>query len=160
MSAMLPFFQWMQGLALSQFFLDSTWATPIVQCIHIITVAIFAGAVLVVDMRMLGSRLITTPLAKLARDAEPWLLGSFVVLIVTGLPQLTSTALKQYYSPFFWWKMEAMLLAVILTLTVRRRISRMDDSVLGTFWPKIVGLLSLSLWTAVVIGARLIGLLS
>ena len=160
MSSLLPFFQWMQELTISAFFLGNTWATPIIQCIHLVTVAVFVGAVLVVDMRMLGGGLTQTPLAKLARDAEPWLVWSFVILLITGLPQLTSTALKQYYSPFFWWKMEAMLFALIITFTVRRRISRMDDSVLGTFWPQIVGLVSLSLWTSVVTGARLIGLLS
>ena len=160
MTALLPFFQWMGAHPISVYFLENTWATPIIQCIHLVTVAIFAGAVLVVDMRMLGGGLIKTPLSKLARDVEPWLIWSFVVLAVTGIPQLMSTALKQYYSPFFWWKMEAMLIAVILTFTVRRRIARMDDSVLGTFWPKVVALVSLSLWTAVVIGARLIGLLS
>ena len=160
MSALLPFFQRMGTHPISVYFLENTWPTPIIQCIHLVTVAIFAGAVLVVDMRMLGGGLIKTPLSKLARDVEPWLIWSFVVLAVTGIPQLMSTALKQYYSPFFWWKMEAMLIAVILTFTVRRRITRMDDSVLGTFWPKVVALVSLSLWTAVTIGARLIGLLS
>lgn len=160
MSALLPFFQWLGGISISQYFLDNTWATPIVQVIHIVAVALFVGAVLVVDIRLLGRGLTDTPLPKLARMTEPFLIWSFVVLVVTGIPQLTSTALKQYYSPFFWWKMEAMLFAVILTLTVRRRLTRMDESRLGSFWPKLIGLTSLGLWTAVVIGARLIGLLS
>ena len=34
-----PFFEWMQGLALSAFFLESVWPTPIVQCIHLLAVA-------------------------------------------------------------------------------------------------------------------------
>ena len=157
---LLPFFQWMGTLPMSQYFLSTTWSTPIVQVIHLVAIAAFVGAVLIVDMRLLGVGLTETPLPKLARAAEPWLIGAFIVLLITGLPQLTSTALKQYYSPFFWWKMEAMLLALVLTVTVRRKMTRMDDASLGPFWPKVVGITSMGLWAAVIIGARLIGLLS
>ena len=160
MEALLPFFQWMGTLPMSQYFLSTTWSTPIVQVIHLVAIAAFVGAVLIVDMRLLGVGLTETPLPKLARAAEPWLIGAFIVLLITGLPQLTSTALKQYYSPFFWWKMEAMLLALVLTVTIRRKMTRMDDASLGPFWPKVVGITSMGLWAAVIIGARLIGLLS
>ena len=158
--SVLPFFEWMEGLQFSAFFLGTVWPTPIVQCVHLIAVAVFAGAVLVVDLRLLGRGLTQTPLAQLARDAEPWLIGSFVVLVLTGIPQLASTALKQYYSPFFWWKMEALLVGVVLTLTIRRQISSKEESQLGPVWPKVVAVASIALWTSVTIGARLIGLLS
>ena len=160
MEALLPFFTWMGTLPLSQYFLGTTWATPIVQVIHLVAIATFVGSVLIVDMRLMGAGLTDTPLPTLARSAEPWLIGAFVVLFVTGLPQLTSTALKQYYSPFFWWKMEAMLLALILMITVRRKMTHTDEANLGTLWPKVVGITSIALWTTVIIGARLIGLLS
>ena len=160
MEATLPFFQWMGATPMAQYFQNTTWSTPIVQVIHLVAIASFVGSVLIVDMRLLGAGLTETPLRDLARSAEPWVIGSFVVLFITGLPQLTSTALKQYYSPFFWWKMEAMLLALILMVTVRRKMTRKDEADLGPFWPKVVGLTSIALWTAVIIGARLIGLLS
>ena len=66
--------------------------------------------------------------------------------------------MKQYYSPFFWWKMEAMAIAIALTFWTRHKIANTDEAAMGTFWPKAVALTSLGLWTAVVIGARLIGL--
>ena len=155
-----PFFEWMQGLRFSAFFLESVWPTPIIQCIHLSSVAVFAGAVLLVDLRLLGKGLKGTPLPQLARAAEPFLIGSFVVLVLTGIPQMASTALKQYYSPFFWWKMEMVLSAVILTVTVRRKLASTDESQLGPVFPKVVALCSIALWTSVTIGARLIGLLS
>ena len=157
--SLLPFFEWMQGLSISAFFLGSIWPTPIVQNIHLIAVAVFAGALLTVDIRMLGQGLTGTPLSQLARSTEPWLIGSFVVLAITGIPQMTSTALKQYYSPFFWWKMLALLVGVILTVTVRRRMAMRTEAELGPVWPKVVALVSIALWTSVTIGARLIGLM-
>ncbi|HJN46055.1 MAG: hypothetical protein CL477_13455 [Acidobacteria bacterium] len=155
-----PFFEWMGGLRFSAFFLESVWPTPIVQCIHLVSVAVFVGALLLVDLRLLGRGLKETPLPQVARAAEPWLLGSFAVLVLTGIPQMSSTALKQYYSPFFWWKMEMLLLGVILTVTIRRKMASTEESQLGPVWPKVVALTSIALWTSVTIGARLIGLLS
>jgi hypothetical protein len=81
------------------------------------------------------------------------------MLAISGIPSLASTAMKQYYSPFFWWKMEALLVGVILTVTVRRWIASKEESQLGPVWPKVVGVTSIALWTSVTIGARLIGLM-
>jgi len=156
---LLPFFQWMGSIPLSTYVLGHTWPAPIVQVIHLVAVAVFVGALIVVDMRLLGRGFTARPLADVARDAQPWLIGAFILLFITGLPSLTSTALKQYYSPFFWWKMEALLLGVIFTFTVRRKIIQSDEARLGSVWPKVVGIMSIAIWTSVTIGARLIGLM-
>lgn len=155
-----PLFEWMQGLALSAYFLETVWPTPIVQCIHLVAIAVFAGAVLLVDLRLLGRGLTGTPIPQLARAAQPWLVWSFVMLVLTGIPQMTSTALKQYYSPFFWWKMEAVFVGLVVTFVIRRIIASKEEGHFGPVWPKVVGVTSIALWTSVAIGARLIGLLS
>ena len=82
------------------------------------------------------------------------------MLVLTGIPQMASTALKQYYSPFFWWKMEALFLGVVVTFVIRRIIASKEEGHFGPVWPKVVGVTSIALWTSVTIGARLIGLLS
>ena len=155
-----PFFEWMQGLAFSAFFLESIWPTPIVQCIHLIAVSVFAGALLIVDLRLLGTGLKTASLPEVARAAQPWLVWSFGVLVLTGIPQMSSTALKQYYSPFFWWKMQAVFIGLVVTFLIRQHIASKEEGHYGPVWPKVVGVTSIALWTSVTIGARLIGLLS
>ncbi len=157
---LLPFFQWMGELGFSAYFLNSVWPTPIIQCIHLLAVSVFAGAVLVVDLRLLGRGVTWASIPDLARAAQPWLVWSFVVLVLTGIPQMTSTALKQYYSPFFWWKMEALFVGVVVTFVIRRIITSKEEGHFGPVWPRVVGVTSIALWTSVTIGARLIGLLS
>ena len=157
---LLPFFQWMGDLGLSSYILANTWPAPIINVLHLLSLVIFSGAILVVDVRLLGRGLREMPVAELARMAQPWLIWSFVALAVTGIPQMTSTALKQYYSPFFWFKMELLLLALVFTFTIRRKVTMMDEAKLGVVWPKVVGITSLAMWTGVAIWARLIGLLS
>jgi len=99
------------------------------------------------------------PLAQVARDAQPWLIGGFIGLLVTGIPQLLSLAMKEYYSSIFWLKMEFLLVAVIFTFTLRRKVTLADEARVGPFWAKVVGLVSIALWSAVAIQARLIGLI-
>ncbi len=155
-----PFFIWMQDHAFSAFILNSTWFSPIVQVLHLVSLAVFAGAVLVVDLRLIGVGLTRVPLAKVASDAMPWLIWGLVALLITGWPSVMSTAMKQYYSPFFWWKMELLLLGLIFTFTIRRRLTLAEEGQLGPVWPKVAGVFSIAVWTGVAIGARLIGLLS
>ena len=158
--SLLPFFLWMQEHPLSQFMLDYTWAQPIVQVMHLVALSIFAGSIVIVDLRLLGMGVVKTPLAKVAEEAMPWMVWALVALLITGTPSLMSLAMKQYFSPFFWWKMELLVIGLIFTFTIRRRITKTEESRLGPVWPKVVGMFSISLWCGVAIGARLIGLFS
>jgi len=154
----LEFFEWMEGSALAALFQGAIWYSPLIQVAHLVAVATFAGSLLVVDLRLLGTGLTQTPLNQVAKDAQPWLMGSLIALVITGTPTMASTSIKQYYSPFWWWKMEMLALGLIFLFTVRRQIIQKDDSELGPFWPKVVGLVSIGLFLGVTIGARLIGL--
>ena len=78
----------------------------------------------------------------------------FLGLLVTGIPQLISNAMREYYSAFFWFKMEVMVLALIYTFTLRRKVTLADETRVGPFWSKVVGLVSIVLWACVAIPAR------
>ena len=49
-----PFFQWMNDLAVSKAIGESIWIYPLVQAIHLLFLALFAGALLIVDLRLMG----------------------------------------------------------------------------------------------------------
>lgn len=150
--------EWMGDTRLSLLFGSGVWYSPLIQVAHLVAVAVFSGALLVVDLRLLGTGLTQTPVKTVAEDAQPWLMGGLIALTVTGLPSLFQLAIKQYYSPFWWWKMEMLALGLIFIFTVRRKVLQTDEADLGSFWPKIVGLVSMALFLGVTIGARLIGL--
>ena len=157
---LLPFFQWMDDLVISGVLRNSPWLGPGINVLHLLALTVFAGALLMVDLRLLGTGLTRQPLAQLARAAQPWLIGAFVALAITGGLQLISTGTKQYYSEFFWGKMEILAVALIFTFTLRRWVTQANEQRVGPVWGKVVGLVSITLWTTVTVGARLIGLLS
>lgn len=156
----LPFFEWLEANPISVAIRGSVWFYAVDQSLHLVALAVFAGAVLIVDLRLLGRGLREQSVAQVAGDAQPWLIGGFLALAATGIPQVMSNAMKEYYSPFFWFKMEALLVALIFTFTLRRNVARADEARVGPFWGKLVGLVSIALWSGVAVPARLIGLLS
>jgi hypothetical protein len=128
-----------------------------VNVFHLLALAVFAGALLIVDLRFMGTGLTREPLAEIASQAQPWLLWGFWALVVTGLFQLALQPVKEYYSDMFNFKMKVMFVAIIFTFFVRPRLARVDEARLR-IWGKLVGLASLALWSGVAIPARLIGL--
>jgi putative copper export protein len=156
--SLLHFFQWMNELAPSVGIRESIWLGAIVNVMHLLSLAVLAGAVLIVDLRLLGGGMKQRPLADVARDAQPWVIGSLLGLLVTGIPQLISNAIREYYSFFFWFKMAVLVLALIYTFTVRRQVTLADEGRVGPAWAKVVGFISIALWAGVAIPARLIGL--
>ena len=156
--SLLPFFQWMEGLPLTESLRVMPWFGAMINVMHLLSLVMFAGGLLIVDIRLMGGGLTKQPLSQVAREARPWLIGGFIGLIVTGIPQLMLTAIKEYYAPLFWFKMEVLVVAIIFNFTVRHRLTMGDEARLGRVWGKVVGLVSMALWSAVAIPARLIGL--
>jgi hypothetical protein len=154
---LLPLFQALENGAIGTAVRDSLWLFPVVEVFHLIGLAIIGGAILVVDFRLLGLGLRGHPVSRLARDVQPWVAGSLVLMILSGVPLFLSEATKCYYSFAFWTKMTALLLAIVFTFTVRRRVVFAPP---GRFAPasyRAVALTSIALWSTVGWGGRWIG---
>jgi len=152
---LLPFFEWMNALPVSQAIGSSIWIYPFVQAIHLVFLALFAGGILIVDLRLLGFGMRAQSIARVAADARPWMVMGFVGLVLTGIPQLMQNATREYYSEYFWTKMYLIAFGLIFMITVRRKMTQAADASLAT---RLVGLVSIVVWGSVAVNARLIGL--
>ena len=157
---LLPFFEWMDSLRVGDWISTSTYAAPLINVAHILTLVILFGSLFIVDVRLLGRGMTRQPVAQVARDARPWLIGALIFMVLTGIPQVLSIPVREYYSPFFWLKMRLLLVALIFTFTLRHKVIMADEARVGPVWGKVVGLTSILLWTWVAVEGRLIGLLS
>jgi hypothetical protein len=151
------FFMWCENSAVGDAIRSSTWYFPVIEAVHLLGLAMIGGAVLVVDLRLLNLGLRRQPLAQVARDAQPWLIGSLIVMIITGSLLFMSEAMKCYYHVAFWEKMTSLFLAIVFTFTIQRKVISSDESRLNPVWARIVAIISLVLWTGVGIGGRWIG---
>ncbi len=170
-----PFFRWCESTAIGQAVAQSVWAFPILEAVHLIGLCMLGGALLVVDLRLLGVGLTSQPVARLARYARPWLIGSLVLMVATGIPLFLSEAIKAYYNTSFWVKMCTLPVALAFTFGVRERVARREaddpeepadpdelpDDANKTDDPgktgHIVGAVSLALWFTVAAAGRWIG---
>ena len=153
---LLPFFQWCDGLAMSQAFRDSTYLFPLTQALHLVAVTVFVGAIVIGDLRLLGWGPVGQSRASIARSAQRILLWAGLAVLMTGIPQFTTNALTYQRSPLFVFKMYLLAAALVFTVTLRRRVAVADEGRLSSWVPRAVGAVSLTLWMGVTVTGRLI----
>ena len=153
--SLLEIFYWLEYTPLLIAMRSSAWLFPAIATLHLIGLAIIGGAVLVVDLRLLGLGLTRQPAAQLARGAEPLLLSGIAIMLLTGPWLFMCFATKYYYLTPFWIKLASLAAVLVFTFTIRRRVV----SGPGITGPKhaTVAIASLSLWITVALGGRLIG---
>ena len=151
------FFQWCEATAIHDAIANSRWAFAAIESIHLLALAAIGGAVLVVDMRLLGLGLKRQPIADVSHSAFPWMVGSLLVMLTTGIALFLSEPLKCYNSTPFWVKMTALALAMLFTFTIRRKVTHADESRARPILDKLVAVVSLALWFSVGAAGRWIG---
>jgi len=155
--SLLPFFEWCEATALGSAIRSSKWLFPVIESVHLLGLALLGGSLLLLDLRLLGLGLRRQPVAQLARDAQPWLVGSVIVMLLSGISLFLSESVKCYYSQPFWVKMTTLPLALLFTFTVRRKVALADETEVKPLLGKLVALVSLTLWFTVGAAGRWIG---
>jgi uncharacterized protein DUF6644 len=153
---LLPFFEWCESLWLGRAIVGSLWLFPVVEAVHLLALSVLGGAVLIVDLRLLGTGLKSWTPSELWREARPFMIGALIVMIATGVPLFLSEAIKCYYNNSFWVKMTTLPFAIVFAFTIRAGATK--DSVRNT--PRLqalVGAVSITLWLIVAAAGRWIG---
>ena len=155
--SLLEFCRWLQYSGPLHAMRQSPIFFPIVATIHLMGLALIGGAVLVVDLRLLGFGVQSQPMATVAHDAERWLRRGLAVMITTGVLLFMCFATKYYYLTFFWVKMAALIAVIVFTWSVHRRVAMAGEADVRPMTRKLVALVSILLWTTVAVGGRYIG---
>ncbi len=153
---LLPFFEWCETLWLGRAVVGSSWLFPVIEAVHLLALSVLGGAVLIVDLRLLGTGLKRWTATELWREARPFMIGGLLMMIATGVPLFLSEAIKCYYNDSFWVKMTMLPIAIAFAFTIRA--GAIKDSVRNT--PRrqaLVGAVSIALWVTVAAAGRWIG---
>src|SRR5262249_58231696 len=130
------------------------WLFPVIEAVHLIGLGLTAGAVLIVDLPLLGAGLSRQPAAQLWASVRPWLIGSIGLMVVSGTLLFLSEAIKCYYSYAFWVKMTCLALALVFAFTVRQQLVRTGPTPDRAPQGRLTAILSLGLWFGVAWGGR------
>ena len=151
-------FAWLEHLWLGTAVNNSKWAFAAFEAGHLLSLAMLGGAVLLVDLRILGFGMKDEPVRRLARAAQPWLLAGLAGMIATGIPLLASLAESKYYgNEAFRLKMYFLAAALLFTFTIRQRFALTDRPVPNSLQTRMIAVVSVLLWSGVGIMGRGIG---
>jgi hypothetical protein len=151
---LFPLFDYFNGCWLGNVIRNSIWLFPAIESVHLLALATLGGAVLTVDLRMMGILFKKTPIVDLARDVEPFFAMSLILMLASGILLMIDEPLRCYYSPAFWIKVSSLGLAIIWAYTIRFRVARREESRVAPALLRTVAIVSIVLWSGVGLGGR------
>ena len=134
----------------------SVWAFPVIEAIHLLGLCLLGGAVLIVDLRLLGFGLRRQSIAHVARGAYPWVRAGLALMVTTGSLLFMSEAVKCYHNPSFWVKMTTLPFAILFTFAIRQRMAS-NDALVTSWKSRLLATVSILLWFTVAAAGRWIG---
>jgi len=156
------FLAWLEASALGAGVRASgVWAYAYLNLGHILGIATLFGAVLILDLRLLGLWR-STPLATLARPAVPMAVVGFVLAAVSGISMITTNATQYDGNPFLLLKFPAIGIGIVNVLALglhpawREREER-EPTPAETIQLAVFGGVSLASWLAAIAGGRMLG---
>ncbi len=157
---MHEFLEWLGRTPGSVALLESIYAWPIVETIHVLTLGMFVGTAAMNDLRLLGLGLKRVPVSEVTGQLLRWTRGSFVVMVTTGLLIFYSNPVHYYHNIFFRIKMVLLFIAGINIWLfhgrIHRRVAEWQHDVVLPRSARLAGAVSLLAWALIVVSGRLI----
>jgi len=131
----------------------------IVLTVHVLTLSVFVGTAVMIDLRLLGKTMTHVPVSQVVARLLPWTEAGFLVMVVTGTLLFYAAPLARYENVFFRLKMAALVMAVInvwmFRRTVYRRIGEWDLDPVPPRRVRMMGALSLMLLAIIITTGRM-----
>lgn len=157
---MLPFVEWLADSRLSVALHESLYMYPLVESVHVLTLGLFVGLAVMLDLRLLGVALTRVPASQVIRRLLPWEKAGFAVMIVTGTMLFYAIPVRTYQSIFFRAKVIMLILAGLnvwlFHSRVERRIVEWDMAPVPPRAARAAAAASLLLWAGIIIAGRMI----
>jgi hypothetical protein len=136
------------------------WVMPTVQSIHITAIGVVLACVLMMALRVLGYAGADQTLVQTQQRFGPWLTGALWLLLGTGLILIVGEPVRELVSFSFWAKMTLVLTGILIAFGFKRQLARLgpdaEASLDGRGWMKVMAVVTLLVWIAVVVMGRLI----
>jgi hypothetical protein len=147
-------FVWIERTPIAEALRNSRVLFPIVEIIHLIGLALFAGPLFLINLGLLGLAMRRQPVAQFASALLPWTRGGIALLLVTGPLMFAAQATKWYGNPVFWFKMALLAVAIAFQWPVHRKLVS-ETAALGPLPAKFIACLSLLLWISTALSAKI-----
>jgi hypothetical protein len=154
------FLVWLGSTEWSVRLLESLWVWPLLESVHVLSIALFVGSAMMMDLRLMGVTFGGVRASDFTSRLLPWTRGGFVVMVVTGILVWYSNPVRYYHNIFFRSKMLLMVLAGLniwlFHSRIHKRVAEWDMDAAPPRAARVAGMVSFAAWTLIVISGRLI----
>ena len=139
---------------------ESQYAYSIIESVHVWTLAVFFGSILMVDLRLLGLTMRKVPVSEVANRLLPWTVAGFAMMVITGMLLFSAIPLRTFQNIFFRTKMILLLLAGLniwlFHSGIYKKVTEWDFRAIPPKAARIAGGISLALWMCIIVSGRMI----
>jgi len=158
--SLLPFCQWLAATPGSIALHESLFMYPLIESVHVLTICLFVGMTMVLDLRLTGLVLRKVPVGDIVSRLQPWMFLGFFVMVTSGLLLFYAIPIRSYQNIFFRVKVVFLVLAGLNALVFHTGIFA-DAAAWGRdaeppSRARLAGVASLVLWAGVIVTGRLI----
>jgi hypothetical protein len=158
--SLLPFCEWLASTQGSIALHESLYMYPLVESVHVLTLCLFVGMSVMLDLRLLGIALRRVPVSEVIDRLVPWMVAGFIVMVITGVLLFYAIPIRSYQNIFFRLKLIALVVAGLNAWTfhngIHKRVSEWDVVQKPPKRARVAGAASLALWAAIIVCGRMI----
>lgn len=125
---------------------------------HVLTLMLFAGSILFVDLRLLGVTFRNVPVSKITDTLLPYTVAGFVVMLLTGVALFFANPLEYYHNVVFRLKFIFLIAAAINIFYFHYRVqanrAAWDEQPKPPASARRAAAFSLALWIGVIVAGR------
>jgi hypothetical protein len=158
--SLLRFCEWLAATPGSIALHESSYMYLIVLTVHVLTLCLFVGTAVMIDLRLLGLTLQGVRVSEVMTRLVPWTAAGFLVMIISGTLLFYAAPLLRYQNIFFRAKMVTLVLAGVNVWvfhnTLYRRVAEWDLDPVPPRKARVVGGLALVLWAVLITLGRMI----
>jgi uncharacterized membrane protein len=157
---MLTIMEWLASTEWSVALHESLYAYPLIESTHVLTLGLFVGLAVMLDLRLLGWAFTSVPVTDFLRRILPWTKVGFAVMVATGVLLFYAIPVRNYQNIFFRVKM-IMLAFALLNIwyfhnRTERGVAAWDVDARPPRAARVAALTSIILWLAIVVAGRMI----
>ena len=165
-------FEWLDTSMLANIAKSSAGFFAVVQTIHIASMIMLGGMMLLGDLRMLNVFLTDVPSGIIIANTKKWIYLALICISLSGLYESSAIAMKLAYNSFFFAKIIGLAMGIAFILTIRNAVYRrapglvypegsaeaqQQSETLAPWVVKLVAITNLLIWFSVAANGRWIG---
>ena len=141
------------------FIRESIWQFPVIEGIHVLSIAMSVGMILWFDLRLLGVNMKKRPVSEVFNGVYWWMVGGFAAAAISGLLLFWAEADRAYPNIFARVKFLGLVLAGVNILffhfSTQRTQRQWDSDPVPPLRVRMAGFFSITCWIIVVAAGRL-----